>query len=113
MKLNLKKSYEVVLAVISSRSVGMCVSAHCVAVQMERVQSFEMLVPAYRVSQCHNHMWYADRVPASCTSYCRFIFQDCVLTWLLCSQALLNNSRLLTSSCSLSYDRSIGFAKAS
>jgi hypothetical protein len=55
--------------------------------------------------------WYAYRVPATCTSYCRFVFQDCVLTWLLCSQALFNNSILLTS-CSLSYDRSIGSSKA-
>jgi hypothetical protein len=29
--------------------------ANSVAVQMERVQYFEMLVPTYRIAQCHNH----------------------------------------------------------
>lgn len=109
-----KKSYEVALAIIFFQ-IGeyVCLPVNSVAVQMEREQPFGMLVPTYRVAQCHNHnhniyLWHACRVPVISTSYCRFIFQDCVLTWLLCSQAVLNNSRLLTSSCSLSYDRFIG-----
>lgn len=32
----------------------MCLPVNSVAVQMERVQSFEMLVPTYRVAHFHN-----------------------------------------------------------
>jgi hypothetical protein len=31
-----------------------CLPVNSVAVQMERVQYFEMLVPTYRVEQCHD-----------------------------------------------------------
>ena len=33
----------------------MFLPVNSVAVQMERVQSFEMMVPTYRVAQYHNH----------------------------------------------------------